>query len=128
MQVVDSNILAVSSSPLGLLTVVESPRVPFRYAPGLSLNTRFEPAEQLAVFTDGDSMSAITRFDGNLDALGYLGDVTAALPYALQAAPRVLILGADSRVQGDPLHWGVPSDTSRVPITFVFGTVKRGSR
>jgi len=93
-QVVGSSILTVSSSPLGLLTVVESPRIPFRYAPGLSINTRFEPPEQLAVFTDGDSMSAITRFDGDLDALGYLGDVTAALPYALLDTPRVLILGA----------------------------------
>ena len=94
MQVVGSNVLTVSSSPLGLLTVVESPRVPFRYAPGLSINTRFEPPEQLAVFTDGDSMTAITRFDGNLDALGYMGDVTTALPYALLHEPHVLILGA----------------------------------
>ena len=94
MQVIDSNVLKVSSSPLGLLTVVESPRVPFRYAPGLSLNTRFEPPEQLAVFTDGDGMSVITRYDRNLDAPGYMGDVTAALPYALLDAPRVLILGA----------------------------------
>ncbi len=94
LQVVGSNVLKVSSGPLGLLTVVESPRVPFRYAPGLSFNTRFEPPEQLAVFTDGDSMSAITRFHGNLEALGYLGDVTAALPYALLDAPHVLILGA----------------------------------
>ena len=94
MQVVDSNVLSVSSSPLGLLTVVESPRIPFRYAPGLSTNTSFEPPEQLAVFSDGDSMSAITRFDGNLEPLGYMGDVTAALPYALLDAPYVLILGA----------------------------------
>ena len=94
MQVVGSKVLMASSSPLGLLTVVESPRIPFRYAPGLSLNTRFEPPEQLAVFTDGDSISAITRFDGNLAALGYLGDVTAALPYVLLEAPQVLILGA----------------------------------
>ncbi len=94
IQVVGSKVLMVSSSPLGLLTVVESPRIPFRYAPGLSLNTRFEPPEQLAVFTDGESMTAITRFEGNLDALGYMGDVTAALPYALLDAPHVLILGA----------------------------------
>ena len=94
LQVVDSNILKVSSSPLGLLTVVESPQIPFRYAPGLSLNTRFEPPEQLAVFSDGDGMSVITRFDGDLDAFGYMGDVTAALPYALLDAPHVLILGA----------------------------------
>jgi hypothetical protein len=94
MQVVDSNVLTSSSSPLGLLTVVESPRVPFRDAPGLSFNTRFVPPEQLAVFTDGDAMSAITRFDGELGALGYLGDVTAALPYQLLTEPNVLILGA----------------------------------
>ena len=94
MQVAGSNVLLVSSSPLGLLTVVENPRIPFRYAPGLSLNTRFEPPEQLAVFTDGDGMSVITRFEGNLEAVGHLGDVTAALPYALLDAPHVLILGA----------------------------------
>jgi len=94
MQVVDSKVLTVSSSPLGLLTVVESPKVPFRHAPGLSFNTRFIPSEQLGIFTDGDAMSAITRFDGDLDALGYLGDVTAALPYHLLTDPKVLILGA----------------------------------
>ena len=94
MQVVGSNVVTSSSSPLGLLTVVENPQVPFRHAPGLSFNTRFIPTEQLAVFTDGDAMSVITRFDGNLGALGYLGDVTAALPYKLLTDPRVLILGA----------------------------------
>ena len=94
MQVVGSNVLTVSSSPLGMLTVVESPQVSFRHAPGLSFNTRFVPPEQLAVFTDGDAMSTITRFDGDLNALGYLGDVTAALPYKLLTEPNVLILGA----------------------------------
>ncbi len=94
MQVVDSRVLAVSSSPLGLLTVVESPSVPFRYAPGLSFNTSFVPPPQLAVFTDGDGMSVISKFTGDLDAVAYLGDVTAALPYALLDSPRVLVLGA----------------------------------
>jgi len=46
------------SSPLGLLTTVASPGVPFRHAPGLSLNAPGAPPEQLAVFTDGDGMSA----------------------------------------------------------------------
>jgi len=94
LQVVDARVLTVSSSPLGLLTVVESTRVPFHHAPGLSFNTSFVPPEQLAVFTDGEGMSAITRFDGDLDALGYLRDVTAALPYRLFDDPEVLILGA----------------------------------
>ena len=94
IQVVDSDVLKVTSSPLGWLTVVESRRVPFRDAPGLSLNSRFVPPPQLGVFTDGDAMSAITRFDGELGALAYLGDVTAALPYQLLDEPAVLILGA----------------------------------
>jgi len=94
MQVIDSSVLRVSSSPLGLLTVVESPQVPFRHAPGLSFNSRFVPPEQLAVFTDGDGMSVITRFDGNPTALVHLGDITAALPYQLLDEPEVLVLGA----------------------------------
>jgi spermidine synthase len=94
LQVVDSRVLAESFGPLGMLTVVDSPRVPFRHAPGLSFNTRFLPPEQLAVFTDGDSISVMTRFDGDLDALGFLADTTAALPYQLLDGPRVLILGA----------------------------------
>jgi spermidine synthase len=94
LEVVDTRVLNESSSPLGLLTVVESPGIPLRHAPGLSINTRFEPPEQLAVFTDGDGMSVITRLEGELDALGHLGDVTTALPYAVLDAPHVLILGA----------------------------------
>jgi hypothetical protein len=94
LQVIDSRVLAVSSSPLGLLTVVESPTVPFRHAPGLSFNTRHVPPEQLAVFSDADSMSVINRFDGQLEAVAYLGDITAALPYALLDKPKVLVLGA----------------------------------
>lgn len=94
LQTVDTRVLGEYSSPLGLLTVVESPTVPFRFAPGLSLNAQVSPPEQLALFTDGDAMSAITRFDGDFKPLGFMDDVTAALPYQLLMHPRVLILGA----------------------------------
>jgi hypothetical protein len=94
MQVVDSRVLAQMSSPLGLLTVVDSPTVPIRHAPGLSFNTRHIPPEQLAVFTDADGMSAITRYDGHPESIAYLADETAALPYRLLDQPEVLILGA----------------------------------
>ena len=94
LQVLDSRLLTVLSSPLGLVSVVESPTVPVRHAPGLSLGTRHVPPQQLAVFTDGDGISAINRFDGNYSTLGYLADVTAALPYALLDSPKVLVLGA----------------------------------
>ena len=94
LQVVDSEVLTELWSPLGMLSVVDSPAVPVRHAPGLSFNTRHIPPEQLAVFTDADGMSAITRYDGDPESLAYLGDVTAALPYELLDRPAVLILGA----------------------------------
>ncbi len=94
MQVVDSRVLDQASSPLGLLTVVDSPTVPIRHAPGLSFSVRQIPPEQLAVFTDAGGLSAITRFDGDPDSIAYLADVTAALPYQLLSEPDVLLLGA----------------------------------
>ena len=54
------------SSPLGLLTTVKSPAIPFRHAPGLSLNTPGPIPEQLGLFTDADNLSVLTRFDGSL--------------------------------------------------------------
>ena len=98
LEVVDARVVTERSGPLGLLTVVESPRVPFRHAPGLSFTTRHLPPAQLALFTDGDGISVVTAFDGDAAELGFLGDVTAALPYRLldrtEEGPRVLVLGA----------------------------------
>ena len=94
LQVVDARVVKVSSSPLGQLTVVSSPTIRFREAAGLSFATRYVPPEQLGVFTDGDGLSPITRFDGDFDGLGYLGDMTASLPYKLLDEPDVLVLGA----------------------------------
>lgn len=82
------------SSPLGLLSVIESKQVPLRHAPGLSLNTDVGPPEQLGVFTDADNLSAISRYDGNPDSIAYLDQSTSALPYHLQDLKKVLILGA----------------------------------
>ena len=89
-----TEVVSETSSPLGLLTVVRSLLVPLRHAPGLSLNNIIEPPPQLGVFTDGDGMTAITAFDGDLEPLAYLGFTTAALPYHLLEKPRTLILGA----------------------------------
>lgn len=94
LEVMDATVIEERSSPLGLLTVVESPTIPFRQAPGLSLRSTIEPPEQLGLFTDGDGLSVITRFDGRREPLAYLDQSTAALPYHLLDRPRVLILGA----------------------------------
>ncbi|BBA34725.1 uncharacterized protein sS8_2780 [Methylocaldum marinum] len=87
--------IAERSSPLGLLSVVRSPEVPFRHAPGLSLNSEVPVPEQLAAFSDGDGISAINHWDGTKNSLGFLDYVPSALPYhLLPPKPKVLVLGA----------------------------------
>lgn len=91
------SVVAERSSPLGLLTVVESERVPLRHAPGLSLTSATPVPEQLGVFTDGDALSVIDRLAGEgLDAVAYRDAMTSALPYHVleRQRPGVLVLGA----------------------------------
>jgi hypothetical protein len=94
LQVLNVEQIDQRSSPLGLLTTVKSPAVPFRYAPGLSLNAPGQIPEQLGIFTDADDMSVLTRFDGDMEKLAYLDYLSSALPYHLLDKPAVLVLGA----------------------------------
>ncbi len=93
LRVPGAEVLSLHSSPLGFLTVVRSPNIPFRHAPGLSLNYFTEPPPQLGIFTDGDSLSPITRYEGKREPLAYLDYLSSALPYHLLEQPKVLILG-----------------------------------
>ncbi|HEX6018082.1 MAG TPA: SAM-dependent methyltransferase [Burkholderiaceae bacterium] len=92
-------------SPLGVVSVVESPGTPLRHAPGLSLAATVEPPPQLGVFVDGDGMSALTRYDGRRETLAHLGQMTSALPYHLLRRPRVLVLGAGAGAEVLQAHY-----------------------
>ena len=94
LQITGTRVLAEVSSPLGVVTAVASPQVPFRHAPGLSLLATTEPPPQIALFTDGDGLTTINRFDGDWATQGYLDFLTSALPYHLLHTPAVLVLGA----------------------------------
>jgi hypothetical protein len=94
LTVPETRVIAERSGPLGRLTVIESPSVPLRHAPGLSLAARLAPPEQLGVFTDGDGLSALTRFTGDFKPLDYLDQQTMALPFHLLHRPATLVLGA----------------------------------
>ena len=107
-----TSVVHESSSPMGLISVVASPEVPFRYAPGMSLNSAAEVPEQLGVFTDGDGFSALTRYAGGLDGLAYLDALTSSLPYRLLSEPRVLIIGAE----GDPILQSVSGGARAVDV------------
>jgi SAM-dependent methyltransferase len=94
LQVPGARVLAETSNPLGRLTAVANPNVPFRAAAGLSLSVRDPIPEQIAVFTDAGAPTAITRFRGDVEEIRYLDAQTTALPYHLIERPRVLVLGA----------------------------------
>ena len=98
LNIAGTRLIEERSSPLGEVSVVESPRIPFRHAPGMSLNATGEPPPQLGVFVDGNGPSALTQFDGDLEPLAYLDQLTSALPYHVlkqsHKPPHVLVLGA----------------------------------
>lgn len=94
LRVKQARVVAQRSSPLGLVTAVASPLAPLRHAPGLSLTAGTGPPPQLGLFVDGQSVGAVTRYDGDSGPLAYLRETTSALPYHLLPRPRVLVLGA----------------------------------
>jgi spermidine synthase len=93
LRVSKARIIEERSSPLGLLTVVDSPLIPLRHAPGLSLYANTPIPEQLGLFTDADNMTAINHNPGQ-QPLVYLDWLTSSLPYYLAKPRHVLVLGA----------------------------------
>jgi len=94
LHIAGTSVVAQRTSPMGLLSVVKSDKVPLRHAPGLSLAAGREPPSQLAVFTDGDNISVITRDTGKREDLAYLDEVTSAIAYHLNPVNQVLVIGA----------------------------------
>jgi hypothetical protein len=116
LRIPDARVVEQRFSPLGLVSVVESPRMPLRHAPGLSLNATVEPPPQLGVFVDGEGLSALTRFDGSRDSLAHLGQMTSALPYHLLRHPRVLVLGAGAGADVLQAHYHGASQIDAVEL------------
>ena len=104
----DARVVATSTGPLGMVSVVESPTVPFRYAPGLSITSPHGPPLQRGLFIDGERVGAVDRQgDGNTGGNAYLEYLISALPYTLLDTPSVLVLGCgDGRTVIQAQHSG----------------------
>lgn len=87
-----SEVLYTQWNAFSRVDFIKSPYV--RYAPGLSYQYRGAIPPQLGITIDGDGLSAITHFDGNLTALEFTNYLPMSLPHQLQRNPRVLILGS----------------------------------
>ena len=91
----EARVIEERSSPLALLTAVESPAVPFRHAPGLSLAFTGEVGRQIGVYADGSGMTPVNRWTGDRDTVSWLDYVPGAVLWHLGAPPRrVAVLGA----------------------------------
>jgi hypothetical protein len=95
----DARVEAVREGPMGLIHVVGSALI--REVPGLSLNYGLDGngqegsiPPQKAIFSDGDALSVITRFRGDLKELEHLDFTTMALPYHVRRLRKVLVVGA----------------------------------
>jgi hypothetical protein len=97
MALPDATVEAEREGPLGLIHVVGSSLI--REAPGLSLNFGLDGKEgdlpdQKAILLDGDALSTITRFKGDLNVLEHLDFTTTALPYHVRRPKKILVVGA----------------------------------
>ena len=69
LRIPGARVVEERSSPLGLVSVVESPRRPAAPCAGVEpQRASVEPPPQLGVFVDGEGLSALTRFDGRREA------------------------------------------------------------
>ncbi len=94
LETMGARVVAERSSALARVTVVDSPQVPLRHAPGLSLAAAQGPPPQLGLYSDGEGPGAINRVEGDPEALAYLRDLSSAAGYSIRPQARVLVLGA----------------------------------
>ncbi|MBT8118850.1 MAG: SAM-dependent methyltransferase [Gammaproteobacteria bacterium] len=94
LQMKEASLLYSHSSPVSQTDVVQSPFIPFRNAPGMSLQSEAKTPEQLAVFRDGGEMTTIDHVT-DISALEYHDFLSSALPYHLHdSAEKLLILSS----------------------------------
>lgn len=107
LQIDGASAVLERSGQLGRLTVVASPLVPFRHAPGLSLFSTSEPPPQLGLFSDGEGFQAITSASKEPARLAFLEQSTNALAYHLRAPGTVFVPAAGGGMEIlRALHFG----------------------
>lgn len=87
----DARTLMTEWSPISRVDVIESQYI--RLAPGLSFSFRGEIPPQMALAIDGNGLSPITRFEGNVEILEFTDYLSSSLAFHLKERPDVLIIG-----------------------------------
>ena len=84
-----SRLIRTEWNSFSRVDLIESPMV--RFAPGLSLSYQEPLPRQVGICVDGDNLSAITRFDGNLEGLKFTSFLPSSLPFYLGSQEEVFI-------------------------------------
>ena len=84
-----SRLVGTEWNSFSRVDLIESPLV--RFAPGLSLAYQEPLPHQVGICIDGDNLSAITRFDGNLEGLRFTSFLPSSLPFYLGPKEEVFI-------------------------------------
>ena len=91
LMIPETKILQTHFNSLGYISLVESPTIPFRYMPGLSLNYQGEIPKQKGVFVNGNFFSPL-KYDPFPSTNLWFDFIPSSLLYQLQKSPRLLIL------------------------------------
>jgi spermidine synthase len=91
LQMKGTSLLYSHSSPVSQTDVVQSSYIPFRNAPGMSLQSKAAPPEQLAVFRDGDEMTTIDHVMEK-KSYDYQDYMSSALPYHVHGSPQSVLM------------------------------------
>ncbi len=91
----DTRLFFEKHHPMGWFSAVQSPTIPFRHAPGLSLKSDAAIPDQIALFIDGQGMNVVDHDNGDPATLTYLRQTTVSVGLHLRPqANRVFIADA----------------------------------
>ncbi|MEE9254219.1 MAG: SAM-dependent methyltransferase, partial [Pseudomonadales bacterium] len=114
LELLGSERIATRWSPLGVVSVLTPGEVALRRAPGMSLASDATIPPQLALFANGHGPDAVSQWDGDEEALRYLGELTSAVPYQiLDRRAAALIIGASGT---DPILQAVFHGVSSIDV------------
>ncbi|MFH1624265.1 MAG: hypothetical protein ABID54_03810 [Pseudomonadota bacterium] len=86
----ESRLISTEWNSFSRVDVVDSPAV--RFAPGLSLKYRNPIPPQIGIAVDGDSLNAMTRYDGRKEEIRFTSYLTTAVAFYLGEIKDVLVL------------------------------------
>ena len=89
-----TKILSTFWNSFSRIDVIEGPSI--RYAPGLSFQFQDTIPPQVGITWDGDGLTGLTKWEGDLGRMAFTDYVTSSAAYHLNPQPKTLVVGLGS--------------------------------